>query len=56
MSKKSKIAGKATYHEWLMNRAKLPFLVASIDSNLSRDMINASLKPAKDIQQNVDIF
>lgn len=37
----------ATYHEWLMNLARLPFLVASIDSYALRDMINASFKPAE---------
>jgi len=35
------------YQEWFINLARLPFLVASIDSDALREMINASLRPAK---------
>ena len=38
---------EVVYQEWLINLARLPFLVASIDSDALRDMINASLRPAK---------
>ena len=44
--KKNSVVRKA-YHEWLMNLAKLPFLVASIDSCALREMINASFRPEK---------
>jgi hypothetical protein len=38
---------EVVYQEWFINLARLPFLVASIDSDALREMINASLRPAK---------
>lgn len=35
------------YQEWFINLARLPFLVASIDSDALRQIINASLRPTK---------
>lgn len=38
---------EVVYQEWFINLARLPCLVASIDSDALREMINASLRPAK---------
>jgi hypothetical protein len=38
---------EVVYQEWFINLARLPFLVASMDSDALREMINASLRPAK---------